>query len=37
MVYAGAKELMRSTAEVGKVIEVDSEEDVLDIPLKLGG
>jgi hypothetical protein len=36
MLYAGAKELMRNTAEVGKVIEIDSAEDLEDIPKKLG-
>ena len=29
MLYAGAKELMRNTAEVGKVLEVADEEDIL--------
>lgn len=28
MLYAGAKELMRSTAEVGRVIEVEDGEEV---------
>jgi len=37
MLYAGAKELMRNTAEVGKVIEIDSADDLEDIPQKLGG
>lgn len=36
MVYAGAKELMRNTAEVGKVIEIDTADDLEDIPEKLG-
>ncbi|KUJ16123.1 glia maturation factor beta [Mollisia scopiformis] len=36
MVYAGAKELMRNTAEVGKVIEIDSAEDLEELPSKLG-
>lgn len=36
MVYAGAKELMRNTAEVGRVIEIDSVDDLEDIPQKLG-
>lgn len=36
MVYAGAKELMRNTAEVGKVIEIDSVDDLEDLPSKLG-
>ncbi|KAK6531522.1 hypothetical protein TWF281_008319 [Arthrobotrys megalospora] len=31
MLYAGAKELMRNTAEVGKVMEVKDEEDVIAI------
>ncbi|KAI1470329.1 uncharacterized protein F4812DRAFT_456335 [Daldinia caldariorum] len=35
MMYAGAKELMRNTAEVGKVIDVESPEDLEDIPNKL--
>ena len=36
MVYAGAKELMRNTAEVGKVIEIDSVDDLEELPGKLG-
>jgi hypothetical protein len=28
MLYAGAKELIRNTAEVGKVVEIDSMEDL---------
>jgi hypothetical protein len=36
MVYAGAKELMRNTAEVGKVIEIDSVEDLEALPKMLG-
>ena len=28
MLYAGARELMRSTAGVGKVLEVSDEEEV---------
>ena len=36
MLYAGAKELMRNTAEVGKVIEIDSADDLEEIPQKLG-
>lgn len=35
MLYAGAKELMRNTAEVGKVIEIESVEDLEEIPEKL--
>ncbi|KAF2121111.1 hypothetical protein BDV96DRAFT_479308, partial [Lophiotrema nucula] len=30
MTYAAAKELMRNTAEVGKIIEIDSAEDLED-------
>jgi len=37
MLYAGAKELMRNTAEVGKVIEIDSTDDLEDLPKKLVG
>jgi Cofilin/tropomyosin-type actin-binding protein len=37
MLYAGAKELMRNTAEVGKVFEIDSGDDIEEIPKKLGG
>jgi hypothetical protein len=37
MLYAGAKELMRNTAEVGKVIEIESADDLEDLPNKLGG
>ena len=36
MLYAGAKELMRNTAEVGKVIEIDSVDDLEELPHKLG-
>jgi hypothetical protein len=36
MLYAGAKELMRNTAEVGKVLEIDSVDDLEEIPSKLG-
>lgn len=35
MLYAGAKELMRNTAEVNKIIEIDSAEDLEDIEEKL--
>ena len=31
MLYAGAKELMRNTAEVGKVMEVQDEDGVIAI------
>lgn len=37
MLYAGAKELMRNTAEVGSIIEIDSPEDLDDIEEKLKG
>jgi hypothetical protein len=36
MLYAGAKELMRNTAEVGKVLEIDSAEDLEELPHRLG-
>ncbi|KAI1001955.1 hypothetical protein K3495_g6252 [Podosphaera aphanis] len=35
MLYAGAKELMRNTAEVGKVIVIDSVEDLDELPQRL--
>jgi len=35
MLYAGAKELMRNTSEVGKIIEIDSTEDLENIEDKL--
>ncbi|EDN03026.1 predicted protein [Histoplasma mississippiense (nom. inval.)] len=35
MMYAGAVELMRNTAEVNRVIEVDSESNVINIETKL--
>jgi hypothetical protein len=37
MMYAGAVELMRNTAEVNRVIEIESESDVLNIESKLTG
>ncbi len=37
MLYAGAKELMRNTAETGKVIEMAEAEDLEKIEEKLGG
>ena len=37
MLYAGAKELMRNTAEVGRVIEIQEAEDLETIEEKLGG
>lgn len=36
MLYAGAKELMRNTAEVGKIIEIESSEDLETLPENLG-
>lgn len=36
MIYAGAKELMRNTSEVGKVIDIESVDDLEDIPKQLG-
>lgn len=36
MLYAGAKELMRNTSEVGKVIDLESTDDLEEIPQKLG-
>jgi hypothetical protein len=35
MLYAGAKELMRNTSEVGKIIEIESAEDIENIEEKL--
>lgn len=35
--YAGAVELMRSTAEVNRVIEVESDEDITSIASQLAG
>ncbi|KAL8871733.1 MAG: hypothetical protein Q9174_002496 [Haloplaca sp. 1 TL-2023] len=37
MLYAGAKELMRNTAEVGKVIEISEAEELEKIEETLGG
>ena len=37
MLYAGAKELMRNTAEVGKIIEMSEAEDLEAIEAKLLG
>ena len=37
MLYAGAKELMRNTAEVGRVIEMSDTEELGDIKDTLGG
>lgn len=35
MMYAGAVELMRTTAEVNRVVEVESDEDIVTIADKL--
>lgn len=35
MLYAGAKELMRSTSEAGRVIDLESIDDLDEIPKKL--
>ena len=35
--YAGAVELMKNTAEVNRVIEIDSESDMINIESKLLG
>ncbi|KAI4743406.1 glia maturation factor beta [Aureobasidium sp. EXF-12298] len=37
MLYAGAKELMRNQAEVGRIIEIDSAEDLEEIEDQLRG
>ena len=37
MLYAGAKELMRNTAEAGRVIELESAEELENIEAKLAG
>ncbi|KAG9234045.1 GMF family protein [Amylocarpus encephaloides] len=36
MLYSSSVELMRNTAEVGKVIEVESADELEDLPKKLG-
>lgn len=36
MLYAGAKELMRNMSEAGRVIDIESAEDLDEIPGKLG-
>lgn len=35
MLYAGAKELMRNTAEVNRIIEIDTAEEVGEIEERL--
>ncbi|KKK24478.1 glial maturation factor [Aspergillus ochraceoroseus] len=37
MTYAGAVELMRNTAEVNRVIEVEQEDDIISIESRLKG
>jgi hypothetical protein len=37
MLYASAKELMRNTAEVNKIVEIDSAEDLETIEATLKG
>lgn len=37
MLYAGAKELMRNTAEAGRVLEMAEAEELETIQTKLGG
>ena len=37
MLYAGAKELMRNQAEVGRIIEIDSAGDLEEIEDQLRG
>jgi hypothetical protein len=36
MLYASAKELMRNTSEVSKVIDIESPDDLEELPEKLG-
>ena len=35
MLYAGAKELFRNTSEAGRIIDIESVEDLEEIPDKL--
>ncbi|KAJ5690374.1 hypothetical protein N7462_004766 [Penicillium macrosclerotiorum] len=35
MMYAGAVELMRNTAQVNRVVEAQSEDDIIDIASRL--
>lgn len=37
MLYAGAKELLRNQAEVGRIIEIDSTDDLESIEDRLKG
>lgn len=36
MLYAGAKELMRNTSEVTKILDLETPEELEEIPEKLG-
>lgn len=36
MMYAGARELMRNTSEAGRVLDVESKEDLAELPGRLG-
>lgn len=36
MLYAGAKELFRNTSEVTKILDLESPEDLEEVPEKLG-
>ncbi|EPE06049.1 gmf family protein [Ophiostoma piceae UAMH 11346] len=36
MLYAGAKELMRNTSEVGKVLDLETAEELEELPERLG-
>ncbi|KAK4240360.1 GMF family protein [Achaetomium macrosporum] len=36
MLYAGAKELMRNTSEVTRIIDLESAEELEEVPAKLG-
>ena len=35
MLYAGAKELMRNTSEVGRIIDMESADELEELPGKL--
>lgn len=35
MLYAGAKELMRNTSEVGRIIDMESADELEELPEKL--
>ncbi|KAK3307596.1 uncharacterized protein B0T15DRAFT_530645 [Chaetomium strumarium] len=36
MLYAGAKELMRNTSEVTRILDLESSEELEEVPAKLG-